>query len=291
VARSGSSNHTPPGAAGSAAEPRHRFLRGRLWLAVLAALVPIVPIVIGAGPLTASASGTKAGTPLRPVAAAPEPPATVPRLSPTPPQRLTPVNTVQVALITRATSLRTAPDGSVIAPQPTTTQFGSPVAYLVRVVRAGWLGVVSPLAGNNRLGWIPASDATLSTIDWKLEVSLARRQLTVVHGADVVARFPIAIGRPTAPTPTGEFAVTDRLSTGDPEGPYGCCILALSALAPHVIQDWPGGDRIAIHSTPPDTYYSIGDPITHGCMHVTLPEGQWLLDHIPLGTPAIIRSD
>jgi lipoprotein-anchoring transpeptidase ErfK/SrfK len=127
-------------------------------------------------------------------------------------------------------------------------------------------------------------------VQWKLEISLARRELTVIHGATIVHRYRIAIGRPTAPTPTGTFAVTDRLSTGDPLGPYGCCIVALSALAPHAIQGWSGGDRIAIHSTPPDTYWSIGDAISHGCIHVTLPEGRWLLDHIPLGTPVIIRS-
>ena len=84
--------------------------------------------------------------------------------------------------------------------------------------------------------------------------------------------------------------MTDRLTTGDPEGPYGCCILGTSAQAPHHISDWDGGNRIAIHSTPPDTYWGIGESISHGCMHVTLPEGRWLLAHIPLGTPVDISS-
>jgi hypothetical protein len=187
--------------------------------------------------------------------------------------------------------MRATPGGAPIAAQPTTTPFGSPVAYLVRRIRGEWLGVLSPLAGNGKLGWLPAADAVLSAVDWKLEVDLARRRLTVLHRGRVAKVFTIAIGRATAPTPTGVFAVTDRLATGDPEGPYGCCILALSAQAPHAIQDWSGGNRIAIHSTPPDTYWTIGQPVTHGCMHVTLPQGQWLIDHIPLGTPTIIRSD
>ena len=117
-------------------------------------------------------------------------------------------------------------------------------------VAGSWLGVVSPLAGNNRLGWIPAADASLSRVDWELRVSLAARRLTVLearpcrpalHGRDRCA------GRPT---PTGRFAVTDRLLTGDPAGPYGCCILALSAKAPHAIQDWSGGrpDRHPLHA-------------------------------------------
>ena len=85
-----------------------------------------------------------------------------------------------------------------------------------------------------------------------------------------------------------EAGLPDRLTTGDPSGPYGCCILALSAKAPHAIQGWNGGDRIAIHSTP-DTG-SIGLPVSHGCLRLTLAEGRWLIDHIPLGTPTIISS-
>jgi lipoprotein-anchoring transpeptidase ErfK/SrfK len=101
-------------------------------------------------------------------------------------------------------------------------------------------------------------------------------------------QFTVAIGRPDAPTPTGRFAVTDRLRTGNPGGPYGCCILALSAHSPHTIQGWTGGDRIAIHSTPDVS--SIGQAASHGCVRVTLAQGRWLLAHIPLGTPTLISS-
>ena len=148
--------------------------------------------------------------------------------------------------------------------------------------------MVSTLAGNGRLGWIPQSASTLSRVPWELRVSLAARRLTVLDDGKVLERYTIAIGRPTAPTPTGRFAVTDRLSTGDPAGPYGCCIIALSALAPHAIQGWDGGNRIAIHSTPETS--SIGEPVSHGCMRLTLAEGKWLLEHIPLGTPTLISA-
>ncbi len=168
------------------------------------------------------------------------------------------------------------------------TDFGSPEALWVAKQAPGWLGIVSPLAGNGRLGWIPRSAATLVPILWELRVSLSARQLTVLYAGSVVRRYTVAIGRPDAPTPTGRFAVTDRLNTGDPSGPYGCCILALSAHSPHAIQGWGGGNRIAIHSTP-DTS-SIGHPVSHGCVRLTLAEGRWLLAHIPLGTPTLIRS-
>jgi L,D-transpeptidase catalytic domain len=53
----------------------------------------------------------------------------------------------------------------------------------------------------------------------------------VLDRGKVLERYTVAIGTPDAPTPTGRFAVTDRLVTNDPGGPYGCCILALSAHA------------------------------------------------------------
>jgi lipoprotein-anchoring transpeptidase ErfK/SrfK len=168
------------------------------------------------------------------------------------------------------------------------SQFGSPVVVWVRRHTGKWLGIVSPVIGNGRIGWIPISTSKLRRVNYQLDVSLSQRHVTVLYRGRQVERYLIAIGKPSAPTPTGDFAVTDRLKTGDPSGPYGCCILATSALAPHAIEDWSGGNRIAIHSTPETS--SIGQNVSHGCMRLTLPEGAWLIAHIPLGTPVIIKE-
>jgi lipoprotein-anchoring transpeptidase ErfK/SrfK len=245
------------------------------------ALIPVIPILIGI--VLIAAADTKAAPaavmhPLR---------ASVPAVA-LPKHGLTHVEGSTVALVVRPTTMYAAPNGAVIAPQPLRTPFNSPTVLLVRRIVPGWVGVLSPLAGNGRVGWLPTLAVSLRTINWTIRVSLAQRKLTVLEGRKVMERYLIAIGRPTAPTPTGEFAVTDRLETGDPEGPYGCCIIAISALAPHAIQDWDGGNRIAIHSTPDVS--TIGDAVSHGCMHVTSPEGQWLIDHVPLGTPVIVRE-
>jgi lipoprotein-anchoring transpeptidase ErfK/SrfK len=157
------------------------------------------------------------------------------------------------------------------------------------VARSGaWLGVLSPVAGNGHVGWIRSSAAVFTRVSWELRASLSARLLTVLNGGKVLRRFKIAIGSPAAPTPTGRFAVTDRLLTRDQEGPYGCCILALSATAPHAIQGWSGGNRIAIHSTLETS--SIGEAVSHGCLRLSIADGRWLMGHIPLGTPTLISS-
>jgi lipoprotein-anchoring transpeptidase ErfK/SrfK len=193
-----------------------------------------------------------------------------------------------VAQIVTPTVMRTSPGGRAIAKIGLRSNFGSPAVMLVSAHRHGWLGVISTQSGNHRLGWIPQASTSLSRVAFEIRVSLGSRRLTVLDAGRVLQRYTVAVGRPSAPTPTGRFEVTDRLATDDPNGPYGCCVLALSAVSPHAIQGWGGGNRIAIHSTPET--WSIGQPVSHGCLRLTMAEGRWLMTHIPLGTPTVITS-
>jgi lipoprotein-anchoring transpeptidase ErfK/SrfK len=269
--------------AGQGRRPRRR----RLLLGLLA-LIPAIPvaiaIIIGLDQ-PGGAPAAKAPLAFTPAPTHPTPPAKHPN-----PNRLLvpPGPGAIIAVLTRPTALRARPGGPPIAHLTKKTQFGSPETVLVVHHTGAWLGVVASQAGNGRIGWIPQRAAALARITWELKVSLSARRLTVLDAGKVVHRYTVAIGRPAAPTPTGRFAVTDRLATGDPAGPYGCCILALSARSPHAIQGWDGGDRIAIHSTPDVT--SIGQPVSHGCLRLSLADGRWLLEHVPLGTPTMISS-
>jgi lipoprotein-anchoring transpeptidase ErfK/SrfK len=103
-----------------------------------------------------------------------------------------------------------------------------------------------------------------------------------------VRRVTIAVGGPGHPTPTGRFAVTDRLSVLDKGSPYGCCVLALTGHQTRLPPGWPGGDRLAIHATT-DTA-SIGKAVSLGCMRAPSSQARWLIESVPLGTPVFIRS-
>jgi lipoprotein-anchoring transpeptidase ErfK/SrfK len=271
---------------------RRRVSSRRALLLALAILIPAIPIAVGLAiglqrPGAGAAATTVAGfTPVGP--------STVAATATTPAKPKLPAipggSGALIARVVHTTALRASPipGAHPIARLLTKTEFGSPEMLWVVDHVPGWLGVMTPQAGNGRVGWIAQSAASLSREPWKIEVSLGARRLTVLNRGRVVLRYTVAIGAPDAPTPTGRFAVTDRLVTDDPAGPYGCCILALSAHSPHAIQGWTGGTRIAIHSTPDSG--SIGEAASHGCVRVTLAEGRWLLAHIPLGTPTLISS-
>jgi len=250
---------------------------------MIAVALPAAPIIAGIAISSGSGSSALSATAQQYKAV------TTPTTTPPPPREyLPPGSGTLVALLRHPTTMHATPGGPGLKQIETRTAFGSPQVLWVVKQSPEWIGVISSDAGNGHVGWIRRSVVSLSRVRYEIQVSLHTHMVSVIQSGRVIHRYDVAIGQPSAPTPTGRFAVTDRLETGDPSGPYGCCILAISAHAPHKIQGWAGGDRIAIHSTP-DTG-SIGLPVTHGCLRLTLAEGQWLLSHIPLGTPTIIRE-
>ena len=94
--------------------------------------------------------------------------------------------------------------------------------------RDGWLRVLASERPNGRAGWIPEDRARLASTDLSIHVDRSARRLTLRRDGSAVRSFSVAVGRPGTETPTGRFAVTDKLHPDDPASPYGCCLLALS---------------------------------------------------------------
>ncbi|HEX5147131.1 MAG TPA: L,D-transpeptidase [Conexibacter sp.] len=190
---------------------------------------------------------------------------------------------------TRTTALHASPGGPVVARVAPRTEFGSATLLPVVRRRGSWLGVISSALPNGRLGWISTSAALVAySSPYSVVASLRDRRVVVRHDGRVVLRFPVAVGGSTTPTPTGRFAVTDKLLTHDPASPYGCCILALSAHQPNVAQGWGGGTRVAIHAT--DLPGTIGTAASLGCLRAPAEDARRLVHTIPLGTVVTIRA-
>jgi lipoprotein-anchoring transpeptidase ErfK/SrfK len=141
---------------------------------------------------------------------------------------------------------------------------------------------------NGRLAWVKRGAALdLRTTRWSLHADLSQRTLELRRGGRVVQRVSVAIGRPGSDTPTGRFAVTDKLE-GARFGPYyGCCILALSGIQPNTPPGWTGGNRLAIHGT--DAPSTIGAASSAGCLRAGDDELRALMPKVPLGAPVFIR--
>ena len=187
-------------------------------------------------------------------------------------------------------ALRSRPFGRIIARVGATTRFGSPRALGVVATRRGrWLAVTEPGIAGNRVFWVDAKAGGVRYARTRLEldVQLSTRTLVVRRDGVAVRRLSVGVGAFDSPTPTGHFAVTDKLNGAAYSASYGCCILALSATQPNLPAGWAGGDRIAIHGTLSAS--DFGRAVSAGCIHAADADLRYLMRLVPLGTPVVIR--
>jgi lipoprotein-anchoring transpeptidase ErfK/SrfK len=192
-----------------------------------------------------------------------------------------------IAVLTRRTVLRASPAGRPRAKLHRRTEFGTPTVLAAVGERGNWLRVLATELPNGRTGWIPASAARVLTSPWLIRADLSRRLVTVYRGGAVVRRFRVAVGKPATPTPTGRFAITDKLDFIGGSAAYGCCAVALTGHQTHIEPGWSGGDRLAIHGTrQPGT---IGSAASFGCLRARDRDVRWLVHRAYLGSLVEIR--
>jgi hypothetical protein len=195
-----------------------------------------------------------------------------------------------VAIVRRSVPLRVRPNGRVVARARARTEFGSRRVMSIAAQRGPWLGVVATERPNGRLAWVHIQNRGLHfrRHAYALHADLSGRWLELRRAGRRIRRIRVAVGRPGSETPTGRFAVTDRLSGGSYSAYYGCCILALNAHQPRLPAGWQGGNRIAIHGT--NSPGTIGAAASAGCLRAGDSALELLMRRVPLGTPVFIRN-
>lgn len=179
------------------------------------------------------------------------------------------------------------PDGKVVETVGHATEFGSRTVFAVTEHKRDWVSVLTPVTENGEPLWLELDPERLRagrTI-WNVEVDLSEFETRLYRDGKLVRSFPVSIGMPTAPTPTGKFAVTDTFRGGLNKS-YGCCALATTARQVNLPSGWLGGDRIAIHGTSGE----LGREISHGCVRAKDEDVSMLVDTVPPGTPVEIHE-
>lgn len=169
-----------------------------------------------------------------------------------------------------------------------------PLVFGVVQRQGRWLEVQVPVRPNGTTGWIHDSAVEVATTTVSIQVSLAERRLRVVDRGALLLDVPVGIGRPSTPTPTGHFTVTDVVPSGNPSGGYGPVALALDgyseALDRFGSDDGSGTDSgvpvLAIHGT--NRPASVGQARSNGCPRLANDEMLRLAALAPAGTPVQI---
>jgi lipoprotein-anchoring transpeptidase ErfK/SrfK len=149
-----------------------------------------------------------------------------------------------------------------------------------------WLQVMLPGRPDGSTGWILQSATRKLTTGWRILVDLTARRVRVYRDGRTVGTFQAVVGKPSTPTPTGQFFVeeTVQMEPGQAGGPLA---LALSARS-NVLQEFEGGPgQIAIHGRN-KLGGTLGAAESHGCIRLATTSIDWLAARIGPGTPVKI---
>ncbi|CAD0229172.1 MULTISPECIES: L,D-transpeptidase [Planktothrix] len=120
---------------------------------------------------------------------------------------------------------------------------------------------------------------------------LGQRRVYLYQGEQVIASYPVAVGKEGWETPTGSFKVMQKIENPVWQDPWTGEIRSPgpnTALGLRWIGFWTDGkDAIGFHGTP--TVNSIGQAASHGCVRMRNEDVVALFEQVDVGTPVIVE--
>lgn len=108
----------------------------------------------------------------------------------------------------------------------------------------------------------------------KISIVKASRLLTILEEDTPIYQYPIAIGKPSTPTPVGNYVIATKIT--NPGGILGSRWLGLNY------------DAYGIHGT--NRPWLIGQMVSNGCIRMHNDNVEILFSLVSLGTPVFIRD-
>ena len=127
----------------------------------------------------------------------------------------------------------------------------------------------------------------------RIVVTLSQFKLRLIRDGKVWKTYPIAIGQPAYPTPTGTFDVIDKQvdpAWYPPDSPWAAELETIPPGPGNPLGTrWIGisAPAIGIHGTYAAS--SIGTAASHGCMRMHIPDVEELFEEVSLGMQVVIR--
>ncbi|MEB3244356.1 MAG: L,D-transpeptidase [Cyanobacteriota bacterium] len=144
----------------------------------------------------------------------------------------------------------------------------------------------------------PAAAPATAAISGNREIvlELGKRTISLLENGQVKGSWPVAVGDPATPTPTGRFKVRNKVvnpqyqstksgknnPTIGPQGPLG--------------DRWIGfhyteRDQFGIHGTPTAWEWTVKSrsAVSHGCVRMLTPHVRQLFDQVDVGTPVVVK--
>ena len=142
----------------------------------------------------------------------------------------------------------------------------------------------------------PAATTTSLASTRQIVLELGKRTISLLDGDKVLGSWPVAIGDPSTPTPTGTFTVENKVVNPQYASTRS------GKVNPKIGAQGPLGDRwIGFKRSGPNQYGIHGTPdawawtvtsraaVSNGCVRMLTPHVRQLFDQVEVGTPVIVR--
>lgn len=137
---------------------------------------------------------------------------------------------------------------------------------------------------NNTFGWVKATDVTVSSTPYRIEISQSQHRLLLWKNDSVIGNFSVAVGKASTATPNGYSFVNTILKQTYAAGDYGPWIVSSSAFSEvYTTFGADGGDAaIGLHGSDEPTL--IGQSVSHGCVRMFNSDITLMAATVPVGT-------
>lgn len=109
---------------------------------------------------------------------------------------------------------------------------------------------------------------------YSIEIDTNKRILKLFMNGNLIKQYPVAVGKPSTPTPSGHWTITKKALWG---AQFGGHFMQLSV---------PWG-IYGIHGT--DKPWSISQAVSHGCVRMYSNDASELYNTVSIGTPVYIH--
>ena len=159
---------------------------------------------------------------------------------------------------------------------PITGVYDKNTAETVRDFQASMGLLADGVVGPDTWNAIGLSAESLEYFDsqYKITIDLDQFELILREGERLIRGYPVAVGKPSTPTPTGNWRIIQK--TLNPGGAFGARWMRINV-------SWGG---YGMHGT--DQPESIGTAASHGCVRMNNEDAISLYDIVPLGTEVTI---
>ena len=276
-----------PDTARSTADAGRSFSATVSGLVSRLAVLVVIAFVVAAGIFFLSPDGSKAASKRSAPVAAPDlatlvastTKATLPRA----PRDADPQATTEGDVVHPRTTLPVyAAPGERPFAKITPTQMGETWLPVVDR-RDGWSKVLLPSRPNGSTGWLKSSGLETARTPYLVRVHVGSRELELFENGEPVGSWPVAVGAPGTPTPTGRTFLLGSIV--DANQSYSPVILPLGSHSDTLDSYGGGPGTVALHGWPDTSVF--GDAVSHGCVRVPA-DALERLSQVPLGTLVIM---